>query len=418
MQTSRTGLAKTLIYARIALHVVWKYRRHISPKFLYRAARLLLAFYDNKIIVRNHTYKLHLYLPAYPTPAFFKAVEGKLLAKPPKPISMVWGITKACSYKCPHCYQRLDKGIDLSAEKLKETARAVCRAGVSFLNIEGGDVFLTFENLCAVLDELGPDCEVWLNTTGAHVTREKLAVLKEKNVYGFMVSLHSADEKTHDEFVGIPGAFRQAQETLALCSEMGFGTAINTVLQYKDIQHQTLEKIMDIAHQLNCGFVQLIHPKRAGKWLSNTKLYAQDKELISHVKRAYYRYNKTPQLPALPAQAEEEDKKRFGCTAGGVDRFYIGAGGEVQPCEFLNVSFGNVQAEPFDVIFKRMRAAFPTPFVAWACEKRAQEIFTLMQEKGLTQTPVPYEYTRELVARWTDGTPTPIYKDIGIYEQN
>jgi len=418
MQTSKTGLAKTLIYMQIALHVLWKYRRRISPRFLYRAARLLFAFYDNKIIARNHTYKLHLYLPAYPTPAFFKAVEGKLLARPPRPISMVWGLTKACSYKCPHCYQRLDKGTDLPVDTLKETLHAVCRTGVSFLNIEGGDVFLTFDKLCAVLDEVGPDTEVWLNTTGAHVTREKLAVLRQKNVYGFMVSLHSADEKTHDEFVGVPGAFKQARETLALCAEMGFGTAINAVLRYQDIQNHTLEQMMEIARGLRCGFVQLIHPKRAGKWLSDTTLYAQDNALIAYVKQAYNRYNKKPQLPALPAQAEEEDKRRFGCTAGGVDRFYIGAGGEVQPCEFLNISFGNVTQKPFDVIFKRMRAAFPTPFVEWACEKRAQEIFTLMQQQGLTQTPVPYEYTRTLVARWTDGTPTPIYKDIGIYEQN
>ena len=233
-----------------------------------------------------------------------------------------------------------------------------------------------------------------------------------------MVSLHSAEERVHDEFVGVPGAFKQAQETLALCAQLGFGTAINTVLQYKDIQNHTLEQIMDIANRLQCGFVQLIHPKRAGKWLSNTTLYEQDKALIAYVKKTYYQYNKKPQLPALPAQAEEEDVKRFGCTAGGVDRFYIGASGEVQPCEFLNISFGNVMQEPFEVIFKRMRQAFPVPFVQWACEKRAQEIFNFMQQNGITQTPVPYEYTRELVARWTDGTPTPIYQKIGIYEQN
>ena len=418
MQTSKTGLAKTAIYVRIALHVVWKYRRHLSPRFLHRAARLLWAFYDNKIIVRDNTYKLHLYLPAYPTPAFFKAVEGKLLARPPKPISMVWGITKACSYKCPHCYQRLDKGTDLPATQLLQTVKAVSKVGVSFLNIEGGDVFLKFDKLCALLDATTPDMEVWINTTGAHVTREKLAILQTKNVYGFMVSLHSADAKTHDDFVGVPGAFEQAQQTLALCSEMGFGTAINTVLQYKDIQNHTLEQIMEIADGLHCGFVQLIHPKRAGKWLSNTQLYAQDKELITYVKQAYYRYNKKPHFPALPAQAEEEDVKRFGCTAGGVDRFYIGASGEVQPCEFLNISFGNLTQEPFEVIFKRMRASFPTPFVEWACEKRAPQIYAFMQQHNITQTPVPYEYTRELVAGWTDGTPTPIYKKIGIYEQN
>ncbi len=418
MQTSRTGFKKALIYVRIALHVVWRYRRHLSYRFLYRAARLLLAFYDNKIIVRNHTYKLHLYLPAYPTPAFFKAVESKLLVSPPQPISMVWGITKACSYHCPHCYQRLDKGADLPSEILANTVKAVSKAGVSFLNIEGGDVFLTFDNLCSLLDHVEPDMEVWINTTGAHVTREKLEILKTKNVYGFMVSLHSADGNIHDEFVGQTGSFKQAQKTLALCAELGFGTAINTVLQYKDIQSQTLERLMDIAKSLQVGFVQLIHPKRAGKWLSNAQLYDQDQQLLAYVRKAYHFYNKSAAFPALPAQAEEEDVTRFGCTAGGVDRFYIGASGEVQPCEFLNISFGNLTQEPFEVIFKRMRAAFPTPFTQWACEKRAPQIYAFMQQHKITQTPLSYEYTKEIVRHWTDGTPTPIYKKIGIYEKN
>ena len=58
-------------------------------------------------------------------------------------------------------------------------------------------------------------------------------------------------------------------------------------------------------------------------------------------------------FPAIYAQSIEEDENHFGCTAGGIDRFYINAKGDVQPCEFLNISFGNVQDENFEDIYDK-----------------------------------------------------------------
>jgi len=41
----------------------------------------------------------------------------------------VYSMTKACSYACPHCYQRHDHGPDLEEDLLLGTARAVVDAG-------------------------------------------------------------------------------------------------------------------------------------------------------------------------------------------------------------------------------------------------------------------------------------------------
>ncbi|WP_424245948.1 MoaA/NifB/PqqE/SkfB family radical SAM enzyme [Elusimicrobium posterum] len=415
MQQSKTGIAKVLVYIKIAVHVVWKYKRHLSVKFLTRAARLLHAFYDNKLIKLNDTYKVHIYIPAYPTPAFFKAIENKLFAVPPKSVSMVLSITKACTYKCPHCYQRFDCGADLKEDKLLQTVKAVTDSGVCFLNIEGGDAFLRFNELCAVMDNLDSNTEVWVNSTGANVSEEKLKILKQKGVCGLMISVHGPDADSHDKFVGVPGAFELAKETLGLCAKTGLGSAINAVLTYEDIQNNTLDKIMLLAKDLDCGFVQLIHPKRAGKWLENETLNDRDNEIRKYVEKAHAYYNSLPGYPALPAQAQEEHEDKFGCTCGGVDRFYIGASGEVQPCEFLNISFGNVNDEDFGIIFKRMRDCFKTPCTEWMCEVKAQEIFEFMKNNSITKTPVPYQFTKELVKNWKPGSPTKLYRKLGIY---
>ena len=410
---------KTFMYLKIGLHVLIKYRDHFSPAFVYHAATLLFSFWHNKMIkLSNGTYKLHLYIPAFPTRAFFKSVEDKLISNPPKPITIVYSVTKACTYKCCHCYQRKDKGADLSLETMLKTVKDIVDTGVTFLNIEGGDAFLRFDELCAILDSVDDSVEVWINTTGANVTKEKLLILKEKGCCGYMVSLHGDTKEKHDKFVGIDGAYEQAINTLKLCNELGIGTAINTVLEQEKINDGSFVRLMNIAKDLQVNFVQLIHPKRAGLWLDNGNLADGDKMTIEYVLKAHKYYNNSfrKAYPALPAQVEEEHPNKFGCTAGGVDRFYIGASGEVQPCEFLNISFGNIKDESFAIIFSRMREAFKVPCENWLCTTQAQAINNLMKKYNIDKTPIPYEYTKELLKEWNKGNKTKLYKKLGLYQ--
>lgn len=415
MQTSSTGIFKWLLYARVGLHVLWHFRSRLSPGFLRRAVLLLLAFRYDKPVRNGRTWKLHLYLPAYPTPAFFKSVEDKLLCDPPRPVTVVFSTTKACTFNCPHCYQRLDRGADVPEAVLHQTVDALSVAGVAFLNVEGGDAFLDFGRLLRLVDHADRTMEIWVNTTGANVTRERLAALKAHGVYGLMVSMHGATPAAHDAFTAHPGAFELARRTLLWCDELGLGSAINAVLTADEMT--TLPALMDLARELHCGFVQLIHPKRAGKWLGHDVLDAQESALVAAVARAHRRYNgwRFGAYPALAAQAMEESPRMFGCTAGGIDRFYVGASGEVQPCEFLNLSFGNVRDEPFDAIFARMRAAFPVPSTDWLCHSLAGPIADYLREHKITTTPLPPEATREILAKMRRSGPTKLYRRMGLY---
>ena len=97
-RANRTGVTKALLYARIALHVAGRYG--VRPRvfgwnpvryaaFLRRALRLLLAFRHDKPVWTPQGWKLHLYVPAYPTVAFFHTMEAKLINRPPGPTTVV-----------------------------------------------------------------------------------------------------------------------------------------------------------------------------------------------------------------------------------------------------------------------------------------------------------------------------------------
>ncbi len=420
-----TGPRKLLAYVRIALHVALHYL--IRPRlfgcnplrflhFLRRALRLLLIFRHNKIVSARGGWKLHLYLPAYPGRAFFRAIESKLIRTPPGPVTVVFSMTKACSYKCQHCYQRKDVGADVPEDQLLDVARAVRAAGTSMFDIEGGEPLLRLDRLLRLCEAVRDGVEVWVNTTGQDATPDVLAQLRRVGVYGVMVSLHSPDAAAHDELTGVPGSFAVACETLRRSRLAGLVTAANTVLAEDELRAGRLAELMTLCRALQCDFVQLIHPKPAGLWLDKTDRMQTDTALLDDI-RAGHRYYNSPaceDYPALAAQVFEESADVLGCTAGAVDRFYVNAHGEVQPCEFLNISFGNATQEPFDAILTRMRAAFRVPGADWLCCCKAPEIAAAIAAAD-GATPLPRKQTEALVATWQTKHPTPVYQRLGIY---
>ena len=418
-------LGRPLLFMRIAAHVALRYARRLPfpeyVRFLRRAATLLLVFRHNRIVRTAAGYKLQLYLPAYPSPAFFRALENKLLATPPACTSVVFSMTRACANKCPHCYQRTETGADLPEDLLVRTFEDMLRAGVTFFNIEGGEPFLRLDRLTALLDVKPSAAEVWVNTAGAGVTPGALRDLRGRGMAGIMVSLHAPDAPSHDAFTGVPGSFALACRALRHAREAGLGTAVNSVLSEPDLRDGKLEDLMRLTRQLDADYVQLIHPKPCGGWLDQTENMQTDASLLRDIEAAHIRYNGPTMAgyPSLAAQAFEEREMGVGCTAGGIERFYVTATGEVQPCEFLQFSFGNVAEEAFDAIFERMREAYAEPATGWQCVGQGRAVRAFMRKNGLSATPVPWPLTRDLLASGTfrqAGKPTPLYVRLGIYK--
>ncbi|MFA6568908.1 MAG: radical SAM protein [Victivallales bacterium] len=424
---SEAGIRKWILYIRISLHVAIYYAARIRELkwsvadylvFLRRATLLLLNFRHNKAVRVSTGYKIDLYVPAYPSKAFFHILDSKLVMNPPGPTTVVFSITKACRYKCVHCYQRRDRGKDMEEKLMADTAKQMQESGVAFFNIEGGEPLIQFNRLESLLRAIDDRAEVWVNTTGDGLTPEIINRLKSLRMLGVMVSIHSADPDTHDNFTGIPGSFKKAAASLKMFKSHGFATAVNSVLAEKELLEGGLAGLMNLARELGCDYVQLIHPKPAGIWMNHTEQMQNDLKIIRHLEKEHLRYNSSRKkdYPCLSVQVFEESEKVLGCTSGAVDRFYINANGEVQPCEFLNISFGNVNKEPFDKILGRMRSYFRIPCCDWLCCSQSPAIYELIRKYDIKDTPLPWKYTEELVKNWNRGNPTPVYQRLGIYK--
>jgi len=388
--------------------------------FIKRIFILAKVFSFNKAVKIGNTYKIHLYLPAFPTPAFYKALSKfLLLGEDTFPTSVVFSMTKACGYKCKHCYQKNDAGEDLPLDKLIELSKDIQDIGTSMFDVEGGEPLLQFERLLALIRSFDQEREVWINTTGHTLSLAKAVKLKEAGLYGVMVSLHHWLPEKHDEFVEFEGAFEIACEAIRIFHAACVATVINCCPSAEMINESGIEKIMALAADLKVSFVQVIHQKPAGGWLGrpNTMM---DEEFLNNLCARHVEINKGKKFkhwPSLSMQVFEASSVAFGCTAGGVERFYVNAHGEVQPCEFLNLSCGNVREEEFKKIFRRMRTQFKKPGMNWLCNTESCAISQCIDQSKLSSLPVKGRAAQVIMNSFNKGKEVPLYKKMRICEK-
>lgn len=382
-------------------------------KFNLLIKRLLLflsKLQHNKFQKMNNGVRLDLYVPSFPSHAFYTACDKFKVFGEKLPCSGVLvSVTSVCMYRCEHCYQRLDHGKDTNIDLLVDTVKKLQDMGIAFFNIEGGEPFLTFDRLKTVCGAIDGRSEIWVNSTGYGMTKDKLEQL---NVTAVMFSLHSPDPAEFNKFMGHDEAWEHMENGIKLCHELGIPIAFNTCLMKESFYDGTLERIMDIAKEKGASIIQIIKPKPAGAWLSDDAGFfsEQDMEIAKKKVNQYNLDKKYSAYPAVSAQIIEEDPMVFGCTAGGTDRFYINAKGDVQPCEFLNISFGNINDEKFEDIYARMRTRFHIPGTCMLCEKMSAKIYGLFHENNLTVLPVTPELSKQVYEDWDAGEPTELYK--------
>ncbi len=420
-----TGVAKKRKALKIKLTTFFYFAGklicgHIKPKYFFRVLKRLLFFLSymqhNKYVKIGNRLKINLYLPGFPSKAFFTACSKVLeFDKKMRAVSALVSITSACRYKCPHCYQKFDKGKDVDINVLTNIIKKLQDRGVAFLNIEGGEPFLVFDRLKKVCETIDDRSEILINTTGDGMTYEKLSDLKKhKNLLGVMFSLHTYDPEKMNRFMGVENAWENMVTGIELFHKVGIAVTFNTCLQKDAFYDGTFEKVMDLAREFNGSILQLIKPKPAGGWLeSGIEDFTGDD--IHHILKKVDRYNlekKYKSYTFISSMIKEESAELFGCTAGGTDRFYINAKGDLQPCEFLNLSFGNIQTDNFDTIYDNMRQVFLKPQTCLLCEKCSQKIHHIKKSNNLTSLPLSTVLSKQVYENLEQGSITEFYKKL------
>jgi MoaA/NifB/PqqE/SkfB family radical SAM enzyme len=350
----------------------------------------------------NHYYSSPV-MPGFPSKVFDNSVRngGLNFNSAGTPLksqidSMFLAITNKCVLDCKHCYEkqnlnRLDEGI--SVEQWKEIISHFQRKGVSIIILTGGEPLYEFDKTLELLRFGNKNLsDFHIHTSGMTITREKVKELKNSGLTAAAVGLDHYLPEQHDKIRG-KGSFNTAVEALKLFNEEGIMTYVNICATKELIRSNGIWKYYELVKNLNVGMIQLLEPRPCGGYFGNgfeELLEAGDKETLldftikGNSKRKYKNY------PIIYYVAHIEGKDQLGCHMGGLSLFYIDSAGNVCPCVFFPVSFGNIKREKIEDVYYKMRENIPHPIRSDCPSLKISESIK-MKYGNISELPVPFE---------------------------
>lgn len=294
------------------------------------------------------------------------------------PFLIVWNFTKQCNLRCKHCYENAGPKPapdELTTEEAKKAIDEFAEAGVVALSFSGGEPLMRKDFFEVAKYAADKEFYVSVATNGTLITEKIAQKMKDSGVQYAEISLDGF-EKTHDEFRGIPGAWRRSVEGIKNCVKVGLDTGVATTATHYNLKEipklaEFVEKDLHARRFIVFNFI----PVSRGKEIISQDLTPKEREelldfLYSKLIDTNCKldtFSTAPQYavtsfkyafgPAVPThftnkaametlQGRTKSLTEFigGCGAG---RLYCGMepNGDIEPCVFIPIKVGNIREE-------------------------------------------------------------------------
>ena len=186
----------------------------------------------------------------------------------------------------------------------------------------------------------------WVPLGGAPALDDATArKLREAGLYIVMISLHSHRAEHHDDLLNVPGAFDKVMDAIDNCQRYGMDVILNCTMTHEKVQDGTLWEMVRLARDKKVT-VNFVQPCTTGKWADNKGIRMQPED--------YEEFDKAMKLPWVVWEGKSNYKEN-GCRPG-LERMYMSNAGDVIPCAFIHLNFGNVRKESVGTIWDRMKS--------------------------------------------------------------
>ncbi|MBN1362274.1 MAG: radical SAM protein [Sedimentisphaerales bacterium] len=350
-------------------------RRQRVPMLKY--AKGLLAMARGERIIRfDGRYVLSSFIPPLPSRAFstfLKATEtsegGKGLLHDLAqgwrlaPLSTYLQVTQRCNLSCAHCSAKFAA---LSGELNTSDWTAIIGAlqdlGTAYLGFTGGEPLLRqdLEKLIAAADDRSVTI---LFTNGFELSSERARALKDTGLFALSVSLDSSSQQKHNETRSHPEAFRRALDAISFARKAGLYTVVQSVIPQRELSKDNLFELFRLVHAHGAHEVRVHQPAAAGRLLDDLDcegVFLTEEDRLKLVDIQSQANRKLFGFPRVSSFPYTEGPEKFGCTAG-LLHSYVTAQGDLTPCDFVPLSFGNVLTENLADIYRRMRQSMGPP---------------------------------------------------------
>lgn len=321
-------------------------------------AALFLARYMRRFPVKHigDNRILHSHLPPLTSRAYARFVRHHLVDRRPGPSHAQIGLTQRCPQNCEYCYNKHRKGEPMSTATILGVIDDLKKMGVVWFGFTGGEPLLN-PDIVDITAHTSGDAAVKLFTTGCGLTPRLATDLADAGLFSVAVSLDHWEAARHDASRRYPGAFDAALGALGILREVpGLHVSVSSVVRPEMIHNGDVECLLSFLESLAVdeAWLSEVKPSVEAFWREDMVITEQEREGLAALQDEY---NQRGGM-TVNYLGHFEGSEHFGCNAG-CKMVYVDAFGEVSPCVFLPMSFGNVRERPLAEIVEEMRGRFP-----------------------------------------------------------
>lgn len=256
-------------------------------------------------------------------------------------------LTYNCNLKCSHCsaLSLTKKSSQLSLDDYRKIVKEAENLDNLSWNITGGEPLLV-----NWIDELIPILKpekhyISIQTNAILLDEARAWKLSSLGVNCITTSIDSIDPFEHNNFRGLPDAYEKTFKGLENARKAGMQILIGGVVTHQNLRSNKLKELIEKANEIGAIFLfNLAVP--CGNWAGayDRILRGNDRDYLINL------MNKYPKSTT----DHEVGRNAVGCPSG-IEKCYITPYGDVLPCPFIHISFGNITNEKLSVIVKRMQ---------------------------------------------------------------
>jgi MoaA/NifB/PqqE/SkfB family radical SAM enzyme len=283
---------------------------------------------------------------------YFENVSGGGI----NPLSVYFSVTNSCHLNCWYCSNPGGNAEDLDFGVLSGAIKQAQDAGCACVGFTGGEPLLRpdLERLISLVDDRS---YTLLFTSGHLLDQARARALKDAGLTAVVISLDSHIEAEHNAKRSSSAAYGEAVAALKNSIDAGLYTAISMVITKDILYSGRIYDFIKFAAGLGVHEIRILRPKPCGKVMKGNFEILEERDVQKFVD-LQYEINLDAALPVIMSLPHIGTINNYGCS-GGRTHVYISADGDVCPCDFVPVSFGNITMEPFAAIYKRMLESFP-----------------------------------------------------------
>lgn len=262
-------------------------------------------------------------------------------------------VTYKCQCSCFHCgidTYKQDNRQELATEEIetliKEAGKIRSIVQVTFT---GGEPLLRGDLLPLIRTAKKQGFFTKIDSNGLLLSEANLTLLKEAEIDRIDISIDHYDASSHDRLRQCEGLFCKMREALKVCASLSIPCYLQTYATRENVRSGLLEKIIRYAESIKVSRIKIQPPALAGRLASSEDVLLENDDFLrlSMLTKKY---------PLAYLENEFLDPKDYSlmCHVGMRGNIYVTAYGDILPCCYVPVAFGNVKKLPLVRILKKM----------------------------------------------------------------